>query len=360
VQIIEAKAESAVLDAGGRPAYHLRAGRQYVVHDCEAARGLQAQAVTLVQGLDRLLPRYNRQPLGRQRVLVPFIGRGGDALVMAACVAALNAQYPDVRVDAACPDGPREVLSTTPVFDRLLPYPVPAEELTQYDHYMCLEEVEAVPDARFRSLADVFHRCLGTPRPTCPAPIVIPHAWRAAWHWPRREKPRVALHAGLPPNIRAYPPDLSHRLAGLLARAGIEVYLVGKFDPRCDFSTPSYPVGVLDLVGRTTTTLDLAAALQQMDAVITCDGLPLHLAGAMKLPTLALFTATDAVLAADYPSVRALQSAAPCSPCRIAVGACPFGHERCIAHRDPSLSPEHIAEQVEQLLHRRAPVVRST
>ena len=349
MQIVEAQADAAVQDAYGEPAYRLRGGMQYVVHDREAALGLRSSAVRLVQGLDRVLPRYQRQPLTQQRMLVPFIGRGGDALVLGACLEALKEQWPKVRVDVTCPDGPREVLSIVPAVDRLLTYPLPSDDLANYDYYMCLEDVDAVPDGAARCLSDVFSRCLGTPPPTKPVRIEIPTPVRAAWHWPGRGKLRIGLHTGQIGNVRAYLPDLAHELASTLARAQYDVYLIGRFDPRCDLSAPAFPSGVFDLTGRTPTTLDLAAALVQLDALITSDGLPMHLAGALELPTLALFTATDPILASDYPSVRAVPSETACAPCRIAMGKCPLHHDHCVAWRDEAVQPQAILQQLHAL-----------
>ena len=83
-----------------------------------------------------------------------------------------------------------------------------------------------------------------------------------------------------------------------------------------------------------------------MSALVTGDSFPMHLAGAMGVPTIAVFTATDRVLGSDYPSVTALQSATECSPCRIAIGSCPLGHNECIAHRDASIDPQAIVDRV--------------
>ena len=90
MQIVEALGEARVLDADGQAAYNLRAGRQYLLYDCEVAHGLRDAALKLTVGLDRVLPVYRRHPLDRQRLILPFIGRQGDAVVAASCVAALT------------------------------------------------------------------------------------------------------------------------------------------------------------------------------------------------------------------------------------------------------------------------------
>ena len=200
---------------------------------------------------------------------------------------------------------------------------MPADTLNRYDFYLNLEEIEQVPNGSSRSLADAFSCCMHTPRPAHPPRVVVPASFRIAWQMADGSRRRVGLHGGQLGSTRAYPPDRLQALAGLLARRDFEVHLLGKPDPRGDFAQPSYPPGVFDLTGRTPTCTDLASVLVQMTALVTCEGLPLHLAGALGIPTIALFGATDSVLASDYPSVTAVQSGTVCSPCREATSRCP-------------------------------------
>lgn len=126
--------------------------------------------------------------------------------------------------------------------------------------------------------------------------------------------------------------------------------MIGAADARDSTRLP-VPPAVHDLLGQTPTVADLAAVLEQMQVVVTGDSLPLHLAGALGVTTLSIFTSTDAVIASDYPSVTAWQSDATCSPCRLADGECPLGHSECVAHRVSSLSPRRIVEHVLSAAH---------
>ena len=77
MKIVEAKTDSAVRDAAGQPVYHLRGGVRYVLYDCEALPGVQAGAVRVIEALRSPPACYREGILDRQRLLVPFIGRGG-------------------------------------------------------------------------------------------------------------------------------------------------------------------------------------------------------------------------------------------------------------------------------------------
>lgn len=378
MQIVEALADSNVLDADGNAVYTLRACRQagfanvrYVLYDAEAGRGLRDGAVNPITSLDRVVPGYNREPLDGHRLILPFIGRLGDAVVTGSCLAALVDRFPGISVDIAAPAPALAVFEMMPRVGRLLPYPIEADALEAYDFHLSFEDVDAVPRGTSRSCADVFSACLRTPKPTSPPSVTIPPDVAARWALPQTDpgapglanrqsrlasqqsqlagRPRVALHVGRANNPRTYPADLMEALAKRLVADGFDIVLIGTGDVAsrpADLSIPQ----VENLIGSTKTPADLGAVLAQMSALVTGDSFPMHLAGAMGVPTLALFTATDRMLGSDYPSVTAIQSAAECSPCKIAAGPCPLGHSECIAHRDASISPAEITQRIVTLL----------
>ena len=348
MQIVESVADATVLDAQGEIAYALRAGRRYALYDSEAAGGLRDGALRLVHGLDRTVPCYDGQPLERQRLILPFIGRLGDAIVTASCLGALVSRYPSITVDIAAFESAHGVFRLMPRLGQFLTYPIDAAELDRYDFHMSYEAVEAVPNGQSRSCADVFSKCLRTPRPTALPVVTIPPDAHRRWAMRASERPYVALHVGRKDNVRSYPPDLLADLTSQLVGQGFEVVLIGS-DDTVNLANPAAP-HVRNLVGSTETPADLAAVLGQMNALITGDSFPMHLAGLLGVPTLALFGPTHAVLGSDYPSVTSLQSEIECSPCHVANAPCPLGHRDCIALRSASLDPKRIAERIGSVL----------
>ncbi len=348
MQIVEAVNDARVLDAGGKEAYTLRTGERYVLYDAEAGHGLRDGALEVLSGLDRTLPAYAGEILRNQRLFLPFIGRQGDALVVAACLMALREAYPGITIDIAAPRAAREVFQSTPRCGKLLPYPAQAEYLADYRYYLSLEEVEAIPDGARRSFFDVFSTCLHTPRPAQPVNIEILLDIQARWRLPGSSRYKVALHVGVADSLRTYPLDLTGQLADRLIAAHCEVFLIGADVPNpCPSASDD---GLHDLIDGTKTVADLAAVLSQMDLLIAGDSFPMHLAGAMEVKSLALFTSTDAVLSKDYPGTHALKSTAGCSPCYVAVGPCPLGHATCIAHRELCFDPHAITKHALRLL----------
>ncbi|UCE59288.1 MAG: glycosyltransferase family 9 protein [Phycisphaerales bacterium] len=345
MQIVEALDDARVRDDSGQPTYTLKRGQRYLLYDCEAQRGSQAGALRIIGPVHQSIPPYRGEHLDDQRLVLPFIGRSGDAVVTASCVSSLKNKYPSASVTIACIPAARDVFTLTPSMGRLVAYPIQARRLDRFDYCLSFEEIETLADGPRRSGADVFSAVLHTPRPQRPPTVVIPDAIQRKWELPAPDNPRVALHAARADNLRSYPPDLLRGLVDRFIDQGFEVFLIGADADRIVSPLLSHAC-VHDLLGRTPTPTDLAAVLSQMHTAVATDSFPMHLAGALGIYTVAIFTATDAILGSDYPSVTALQSNSSCSPCLVADGACPLGHGGCIAHRDPSLAPQSIVQRI--------------
>ncbi len=344
MQIVKALADANVLDEAGQDAYKLHRRRRYLLYDQEIARGVQAGALKSEAVLDDVLQPYRGEDLQEHRLILPFIGRAGDAIAAASCIAALVEAHPGITVDIACPPYAAQTLELLPAFGDILPYPLEADDLKRYDFYLGFEAVETLPDAAKRSCADLFSSCLHTPKPTAPARITIPNETAANWQV-ETPGPRIAVHIGERANLRTYPAERAIQLVGKLIDEGWHVFLFGAV-PMGVNSKGTGADRLHNYLARTPTAADLAALLAQMDAVITGDSFPMHLAGALGVPTVAIFTATATALADDYACVTPVQSNATCSPCWAAGGACPMHHEHCIAHDDAALDPERIFEAV--------------
>lgn len=347
MQIVEALSDSVVLDNSGRTAFELHAGRRCVLHDHEAAEGLRSQAIKLIGTLDRTIPPYRGEKMIGRRLMFPFIGGLGDAIVTASCLASLVERYPDTQIDIACRPHISEVFDMLPSLGSVVPYPFPADRLTAYSYHLSFEDIGAVGNGQRRSYGDVYSTCLHTPPPSALPSVEIPYDAQSRQALSQSSRARVAIHLGRGDNLRSIPIERVSELADALTRQGIDVYVVGSDqtrDPRLS------SVGVRNLTGRTPSSADLAAVLAQMQVLVTGDSFPLHLAGAIGTPTVAFFTATDSVIASDYPSVLPIASRAACSPCFVAGDRCPLDHVGCPAHWDASLSTNRIASCVSELL----------
>lgn len=131
--------------------------------------------------------------------------------------------------------------------------------------------------------------------------------------------PFAALAPGASCPARRYPAERFGALAGLLARAGLPVVVVGS-EREVDLVAPivdgNPDCAVVSLVGRTSLA-ELAAVLDRAAVAITNDSGPMHLADAVECPQVVLFSGTD--LESQWEPRRAparlLRRPTPCAPC---------------------------------------------
>jgi heptosyltransferase-2 len=91
----------------------------------------------------------------------------------------------------------------------------------------------------------------------------------------------------------------------------------------------------------------LAAALARLKLLVACDSGPVHVAGALGTPVLALFGPTSTVRWSPPPPGRALSLGLDCQPCSNHGGErCPLGHHRCLG----DLTAEAALAAAEELL----------
>lgn len=345
MQVVEATRETRVSDVNGRPAYMLHAGRRYVLYDHEAAMGLRAGIIERRHTLDRALPPYAGEPLQHQRLLLPFIGRRGDALVTGKLLQHFIRCHPNVTVDIACRETAREIFELFPPVGEILEYPVSGHRLDVYDFHLSFEDIENIQGAANMPLSQVFSRCLRIDPPASDVHIELAHDHDRQLTIPDVQQPLAALHAGLPGDVRTYPWELLKSVAEkLLARDFAVVYFGHHdWDWQDDVTTSSR---LYDFRGCTATPKELASLLMQADVVLTNDSFPMHLAGSLGRPTVTVFTASTPIAAQDYDVVHPAVSGFECAPCYQTTGACPMGHPSCLAHHAEPLQPSALAELI--------------
>ena len=113
-----------------------------------------------------------------------------------------------------------------------------------------------------------------------------------------------------------------------------------------DCPAPAAPPLLFNDCGKTANFAETVALVEQMEGMICPDSYLMHLAGALAIPTVAIFSTIPPHLRVSaYPCVSALAPDTPCAPCLVIEDAkCPLGHPECVALR--SLVPGREARPV--------------
>lgn len=354
MQVVEALSDSQAFDTSGRRSFALAKGLRYVLHDPEAEAGVAKGAIETVCKLDEVLPRYAGQPLTNEHLLVPHIGGLGDGLVLASCLKALTDKYPDCRIDLPCPPVHHPLLKLVDGDMHIAEYPPRADELKRYAYYMSLEDVDQHAADSSMSNIHIFGQCLRTPQAIEAVKLSLPPLLLEQWDIGTADHPRIGIALTKSSHMRSYPIDLVLELArDLLERKAAVLFFGASAEIQHDL--PHAPPSLFNLVDQTPGVDVLAAIFSQIDAVVCPDTLFMHLAGALRVPTLAIFTSSATTVAGGYPTVRTITADAPCRPCGAIADACPLGHGECIVPRQAQLAPQVLAQAVVSMIHSRRP-----
>ena len=157
-------------------------------------------------------------------------------------------------------------------------------------------------------------------------------------------QPYIVLHPGASAKARRYPPERFGVVAKLLTQRGWQVLLTGVEREAELLHAVQQRAPDAQLLLQKTTLAQYAALLDRAALVICNDTLPLHLADALRTPTVVLFAGTDyeeqwrprSTLA------RLLRRPTPCYPCYLF--ECPIGLP-CL-----DIAPEEVVMAAEELL----------
>lgn len=158
------------------------------------------------------------------------------------------------------------------------------------------------------------------------------------------DRPFLLLHPGASAQARRYPAERYGVLARLLTRRGWQVLVTGvERETALIEEVIEHAPQARCLIGGTT--LAEYAALVELARLVICnDTLPMHLADAVRIPEVVLFSGTDYEEQWQPRATRArlLRRKTSCHPCYLFT--CPIG-QPCL-----DISPEEVVEEVEALL----------
>lgn len=320
----------------------------YLMEDVTAA-----SLITLRAGaIYRSVSRHPNSPVASgDNVLIIRPGGFGDLLFLTPIIAELHARGAVVTVCAHPYFHP--ILDGQPV--TCIPYPILESELAQYAAVWWMEN--SVEDSRDEThIVDIFAARIGIELKDKACRYTVTddeRAW-ANGQFHRTGHPRVGVQIQASAECRTYPARQLMIVCTILAQNGWEVMLFGapgsiQIDPKAPY---------VNLTARRLSIRQSAAVLETCDAVIAPDSALCHLAGALNLPTVALYAAFPWQARTRYhPSVYAMHGVAPCAPCFHHARGEPWPQgmpcnkaKQCVVLG--SIPPEHIVERVERLVKR--------
>lgn len=292
-------------------------------------------------------------------ILFILPGGFGDLVFLTAVLAAAAERYE--RVAVSCMDRGACVFENLPFAVEVLSYPLPVTSTCFFDHVVPLEGLIAAHPLRHP--VDLFAEAAGIDIPELRrGAIYVPREEEIAEaleNYPRTTRPRVGMQVRASALCRTYPPDqqvaLLHGIANRL-RGHVEIFLFGA-PGECLIAND--PPVLHNLTLQQLSFRQSCAMLSTCHAFIAPDSSLCHIAGALGIPTVALYGPFPWQSRTIYhPSIHAINGHADCAPCHHHKRAGREWPEHGPCRRSnkcealATIDPERVAAKVEQMLSR--------
>lgn len=240
----------------------------------------------------------------------------GDAIMLTPVLRALKED--GFMVFVSCPIHSRAALLNLPYIDGFENWPMKPEALNQYRRVHFIEGFQHHPMAQTHHMTEVFAAqlgmvLLGEEYKTCDyAPTPEELEW-ARTTFPRYEgRKRIGIQVQASHRCRTYHGAQLRKVMDLLLKDGWELYMMGRPG---EFGCQE--IGhIHDASKHAPTFRQSAALLTTCDAFLGPDSGFLHVAGALGVPSVGLFSVFPWQLrTSQYPSVFAIQASGDCAPC---------------------------------------------
>jgi len=284
---------------------NFRAGEAYVVEDPTLAH-------LLTLGVAGEVGRTELPQGDGGRVLISRTGGFGDILFCTPLIRSMRAR--GLSVSFSCVPHYRDALAGVAV--DFAPYPLTMTEVAGYDRVVWLEGVVEFASDPSRHAVDLIADAAGeelTQGKHCSYAVALEDAAWAAEKYPRTGTRRIGVQLAASAPARTYPRELMMAVLSDLLKRGYEVYLFGR-PGEIQINTP-HP-RLVNTSSDSPFFAQSCAVLATCDAVLAPDSALCHVAGALNIPTVALYAPFSWTARTAYaPSVRALSGNLPCAPC---------------------------------------------
>ena len=237
------------------------------------------------------------------RMILARPGGWGDLLFLTPAARELCRR--GYRVEISCLAPYRPLFEGLSFVSRILPYPIPCDEIGGADVVPLERVLETDPGVKVKHAVDCVADRIGVRLSDHAMSYALrPEETAAAWRrFPRPKAKRLAVQVKASARCRSYPLPLLVQVLTLLHARGWHAFLLG-FPG--EVLAPDKP-GLTNCAKRGLSFRESVAVMSTCDALLAPDSALMHVAGALGLPCAALFGPMPAAIRTGYsPTTEAI------------------------------------------------------
>lgn len=284
----------------------------------------QPEFVNFIEKIEPLdiLPFYHGESLDRKKLLVWRSGGYGDILFLLPLLRKIRRMWPKSEINFACFKQYNMIFRGSRLISNFAIIPPSEDTIREHDYLLHFEKtIESSTDPNVHAV-DVFANHAGIELSDDEKRIdyridkKVRQAARDLIHVTYKVPPWgkcIAIQAASSSIIRNYPPHLMDRVIAELSKHGFFIFIFGTEGQ----GNPQWlkHERVMDTAGRFPMEISVAM-LQEMHLLIAPDSSLVHFAGALNVPTVALYGPfPGAIRTKYYPRCLTLEATYPCAPC---------------------------------------------
>lgn len=290
---------------------------QYVCEDSSAPQLMSAADGETMTPLTETRPFDETKDWNGKRILVVRTGGIGDLVLLTPILREINLRWPRAKIDVCAITEFGQAVAHLPYVNEVISYPMTYAQTAEYDCWIFLENaVERGEEAKTMHSVDCYARIAGLTgnfdkkqeyRVTMREAIV------AEEMYPRRPGVRrLCVQPIASAACRTYPAQKLQEVCNYLAKDGWEIYLLTKpGDVSAKEAGENFRI-----LGNGLTFRQRCAVLATADCLLGMDSSLTHVAGALDVPCVALYSVFPWQVRTKYtPTTTALTGNGACAPC---------------------------------------------
>jgi ADP-heptose:LPS heptosyltransferase len=253
-------------------------------------------------------------------LLVSRLGGIGDLVLLTPILREIKRRWPSVKLHVTCIKEYGQALQHLPFVDEIISSPISKEAMDAYDGWLLLENViERDPSNETKNSVDLVADHIGLDMSKADKRqeyrvTMRENIW-AEEAFPRKAGVRrICIQVAASNRSRTYPQALLGEIVAKLLKNGWEVMLMGKPG---ELKLPDKKPDNLWLLTDGFTFRQRCAVIATADCVLAPDSSLTHIAGALEIPCVALYSVFRWQQRTKYaPTTVGVNGVGPCAPCQ--------------------------------------------